>query len=296
MSVFTATAEDQLLFEQAYLSQKPLCSDAKTGPYRHRKRQHALEHAYIESNPLVMRGLVVTDRDVTDTDLAADLADLPAPTYTALNPHTGSGHIVYGLKRPVCLTDAARRRPVNLLARIEHGLNTVLDGDASYGGNITKNPLNAAHVTLWGEALYSLGELATALDEINALPTAGNPRKNVQTSVVGRNVSVFDITRKWSYSAIRKHWHAPITEWERAVFTHAHEVNETIIANDFTAGPLGYPEVASVARSIARWTWRNFTPKDFQQRQANIARKGGAKRRAEQQSITEQILNLGGIS
>lgn len=289
MSVYTAEDEAEV-FTGSYLSQKPLCADVKTGPYMHKRREEALKLAYIESNPLVMRSLLITDRDAAGADWQAGLVGLPEPSYVALNPHTTSGHIVYALKNPVCLTDAARRRPVNLLARIEHGMNTALDGDASYGGRITKNPLNPQHLTLWGEAVYSLHELAKALDEIKALPTAGNPRKTVQTSVVGRNVSLFDITRKWSYSAIRRHWHAPMSEWERAVRTHAQEVNETIVANDFTAGPLAFSEVHSVSRSIARWTWRNFTPEEFKRRQTSVGRKGGQKSVEKRRENTMQTL------
>src|SRR5690625_1567268 len=258
-------AERHEIFPGAHKSRKPLAAMHKTGPYQHMRREKALGFEYIESNPLVLRSLIVTDRDAADADWQAGLVGLPEPSYVAMNPHTTSGHIVYALKDPVCLTDSARRRPVNLLARIEHGLNTVLEGDASYGGRFTKNPLGATHLTLWGDALYSLGDLAKALDEIKALPGTGNPRKTVQTSAIGRNVSLFNVTRRWSYDAIRKYnyWHGAIPEWERAVRTHAHEVNETIIANDFTCGPLSYGEVHSVSRSIARWVWRNFSPEEF---------------------------------
>lgn len=270
------------LFPGWWLPKKPLAASSKTGPYQHMRRSKALELPYIESNPLVMRSLVITDRDAAGADWQADLSGLPEPSYVALNPHTTAGHIVYALKDPVCLTDAARRRPVNLLARIEHGMNTVLGGDASYGGRITKNPLNAEHITLWGEALYGLRDLAKALDEIKALPSTGNPRKTVTTSAIGRNVSLFDITRRWSYDAIRKgnYWHGAMSEWERAVRTHAHEVNETIIGNDFTCGPLSFPEVHSVSRSIARWVWRNFSPEAFSEMQAARGRMQSKEDRA----------------
>lgn len=265
------------IFPGAHKSQKPLAAMHKTGPYQHMRREKALGFEYIESNPLVLRSLIVTDRDGAGADWQAGLVGLPEPSYVAMNPHTTSGHIVYALKDPVCLTDSARRRPVNLLARIEHGLNTVLEGDASYGGRFTKNPLGATHLTLWGEALYGLRDLAKALDEIKALPSTGNPRKTVTTSAIGRNVSLFDITRKWSYRAIAGYWAASMEEWERAVFTHAHEVNETIIGNDFTCGPLTYGEVRSVSRSIARWTRRNFSPEEFSAIQRARGRKGGLK-------------------
>lgn len=279
------------LFPGWWLPKKPLAAVSKTGPYQHMRRSKALELPYIESNPLVMRSLVITDRDAAGADWQADLSGLPEPSYVALNPHTTAGHIVYALKDPVCLTDAGRRRPVNLLARIEHGMNAVLGGDASYGGRITKNPLNAEHITLWGEALYGLHDLAKALDEIKALPSTGNPRKTVTTSAIGRNVSLFDITRKWSYRAIAGYWTASMEEWERAVFTHAHEVNETIIANDFTCGPLAYPEVRSVARSIARWTRRNFSPEAFNEIQAARGRKQSKEDRARAASNLARTLN-----
>lgn len=82
-----------------------------------------------------------------------------------MNPHTRSGHIVYALEAPVCLTDAGHRAPVNLLARVEQGLTDVLGGDIGYGGRITKNPTHTAHMPLWGasEALYGLKNLAKAL-------------------------------------------------------------------------------------------------------------------------------------
>ncbi len=274
---FSATAEQRELFDSVYLSRKPLSSNRKDGGYRRRRRDRALEHAYIETNPFVMQSLVITDRDRSDSDWAADLAGLPAPTYTALNAATGTGHIVYGLKDPVCLSDAARRRPVNLLARIEHGLNTVLEGDPGYGGRITKNPLNAQHLTLWGDAFYTLRQLAAALDELKALPSAGTPTRNVQTSAVGRNVALFDYTRRWTYKAVRRHFGGSYSDWETAVFAYAWEKNETIIANEFTKGPMAANEVTTITRSIARYVWRNYTPETWTARQTHLGRRGGIK-------------------
>lgn len=266
------------LFEEIYLPHKPLSSSSKAGDYRRRHRDVALQLPYVEANPLVLQSLIITDRDLTDTDMAADLVGLPEPTYTALNPLTNTGHVVFGLKDPVCLTDAARRRPINLLARIEHGLNEVLEGDSSYGGRITKNPLHEEHQTLWGESLYTLQELASALDQLGALPSAGNPRKNVTSSAVGRNVALFDTIRKWSYRAIRKHWGDGLEVWSQVVLTQAYTVNETIIGNEFTRGPLSYSETKSVAKSIARWTWRNMTQESFTARQRALGRKTAQQR------------------
>lgn len=267
------SGEQLALFEVAWTPRRPLAGPKKTGPYRRMSRAHASAFPYVEANALVMKSLIITDVDVSGADWAAELAELPAPTYTATNPLTTTGHVVYGLQEPVCLTDAARRAPINLLARVEHGLSAVLEGDPGYGGRITKNPLNGAHTTLWGDRLYKLGDLASALQDIHALPSAGNPRRNVTQSVVGRNVTLFDLTRKWSYRAIRSFWGAPAADWERAVYAHATNTNETVIANEFAAGPLAYPEIGHLATSIARYVRRNFTPEAFIARQRAVGLK-----------------------
>jgi len=258
-----------------WLPRAPLAGASKAGAYRRTSRERALTLPYVEANPLVMRSLVVTDHDGSEADLVADLAGLPAPSYVAMNPHTRAGHIVYALASPVCLTDAASRRPVNLLARIEHGLCTVLGGDVHYGGRITKNPHHVQqHQALWGpqEAVYGLRDLAGALADLGALPRAGDPRRNVTSSGVGRNVALFDYTRRWAYR--RRGDFTSLEAWERAVFPVAWAHNETAIADTFTRGPLTAAEVGHVSRSIARWTWRKIR-RTFSEEQAKRGRVRG---------------------
>ncbi|WP_431031550.1 replication initiation protein [Plantibacter sp. RU18] len=247
----------ETLFPDSWLPERPRVTDRKGNPTWRVSRDTALgTMPYIEPNAShVLQSLVITDRDLIDSDRIADNLGLPHPSYVALNPHTTTGHIVYALKDPVCLTDAARRPPVNLLARVEHGLSDVLGGDPGYGGSLTKNPFHVSHATLWGpqDALYGLRDLAKALDDLGALPNARNPRKHVQRSAVGRNVALFDETRQWAYRGIRKYWDAPAADWNRAVYARATLINETIIANEFSTGPLSYTEVVYLARSIATW-------------------------------------------
>lgn len=254
------------LFGDVWLHQRPRVTDRKGDPTQRVSRDDALKFAYIEPNVTgVLQSLVITDRDAPDADRIADVLGLPVPSWVALNPYTTAGHIVYALKDPVPLTDAARRPPVNLLARIEHGLATVLDGDPGYTGGLTKNPTHHMHPTLWGDdtARYGLRELARALDDLGALPKAGNARRNVQRSAVGRNVALFDYTRDWGYRAVRRFWGAPEAEWARAVRGYAHETNETRIGNDFTTGALTAVEVGYLAKSVSQWIWRKFTPEQF---------------------------------
>lgn len=267
-------------FEVAYLPQRPLASDAKSGSYRRYAREQALTKHYIESNPKALKSLIVIDSDHSDTLHAVSVTDLPAPLYTVANVHTGTGHIVYGLKDPVCLTDAGSRKPVNLLARVEQGLNEHFGGDPAYLNGITKNPLFPPLGNLTTEyesRLYSLAELASPLADLGLLAPS-NARKRLFLSSVGRNVSLFETTRQWAYRAIRESYaDIPTGGWDQRVFQFAWEINETEIANEFSAGGLSASEVKSLARSISRWTGRKFSAQAFQARQEFLSKKATEK-------------------
>lgn len=274
-----------------WLPRAPLAAAQKAGPYRRMKRATALTLPYIESNPTAMQSLVITDHDGGMADELPGLLGLPAPSWTALNPATRSGHIVYALGSPVCLTDNARRRPVNLLARIEAGLCTVLGGDYAYGGRITKNPTHDQHLPLWGPdtAVYGLKELAGALADIGALPRYDD-RKAIQVSGVGRNVALFDLTRKWSYR--RRGDYQDQAEWEDVVEAYAWDRNQVLIGEKFSRGPLDMTEVRHLARSISRWTWRNIAPVPTaewlsQQQRRRVSKRWGSTRERIEEVLRE---------
>ncbi|MDY6050888.1 MAG: replication initiation protein [Rothia sp. (in: high G+C Gram-positive bacteria)] len=281
------------VFTDHWLPAKPLCANRKNGSYKRQTRARALEHAYIETNPLAMQSLIVTDHDGADADYIADLAGLPQPSWVAMNPHTRSGHIVYALKAPVCLTDAGHRAPVNLLARVEQGLTDVLGGDIGYGGRITKNPTHTAHMPLWGasEALYGLKDLAKALGDVGALPA---PHRNAQTvldSTVGRNVALFNLTRQWAYRARLRY--TDFTEWSETVYAFASMKNASVIADEFSRGPMSEGEVAQIAKSIASWVWVKITPEQTEANRkrwgSSLGSKSGEKRRQKMNSLIEDL-------
>jgi len=256
-----STFED--LWPEVWVHQRPRVTDRKGNPTWRTSQAEALTMPYIEPNITgILVSQVIIDRDLPDTDRIAERLGLLPPSSISINAHTTTGHVRYGLKDRVPLTDAARRPPVNFLARVEHGLVSILDGDPGYTGTLTKNPFHPQHPTLWGpvEALYGLRELAANLDDLGALPDARNPRKNVARSAVGRNVALFDDTRQWAYKAIEKFWGAPASDWANAVLHQAHTYNETRIASDFASGPLHLQEVGHLATSVAGWVWGRFTP------------------------------------
>lgn len=268
------------VFEGKWLPRYPLAGNRKDGPKYRMARDRALTKAYVEANPLCMQSLIITDHDGGHADEIVSMTGLPAPSYIPLNPHTKGGHIVFALDKPVCLTDAARRAPVNLLARIEQGLNDVLGGDISFAGRFTKNPMHPDHMTLWGPAtaVYQLNDLADPLRKLGALPRRAKSQREqrtlLQNSTTGRNCALFDLERKWAYPRVRDYRDA--TEWDEVALAYAWDRNEAIIGPAFTAGPLAWTETVCLSRSVSRWTWRNIK-RTLSEEQARRGRNGGRK-------------------
>lgn len=287
--------------DEVYKPRRPLCSNRKNGSYKRRSRADALDYAYIETNPLCVQSLIVADVDHGDY-WAFEKYDLPAPSWRASTFFTDSYHAVWALRDPVCLTDAARRPPVNLLARVEAGLRRAVEADASYGGRITKNPLNATHITTWGinnettaDSLqaYGLRELASALDYAHLLPKLYEHSALINSGV-GRNVTLFDITRNWGYRAVKRYWGNSYAEWEETVLAYAVNKNLSVIADDW-GNPLPQQEVKYLSRSIAKWIWRRFTPERFSQIQSRRGKKGAQARWEHDAQQIIELLHMRGI-
>lgn len=274
-------------FETVYRPERPLCSPHKTGPYTRRHRNQALAYPFIEANPACLQSLIVADVDMPGTFWEYEARGLPIPSWRIANLFTDHYHAVWALQAPVVLTDAARRPPINLLARIEAGLRRGLQADPGYGGRIMRNPLTEeGTATTWGindEAsadhcpAYTLKELAAALDAAGFLPKTAE-KQALRESTVGRNVALFDCTRQWAYRAIKRYWDGPFDEWNETVLAYAHTRNHGIIADQWGT-PLPQTEVKHLSRSIAKWVYRRFTPEQFTERQRQRGRRKGLAKR-----------------
>lgn len=284
------TDETREFFAGVWLPQRPLCAPEKDGTYQRRNRKNALSYGYIEANPLCLQSLIVTDVDTNDVRDLATLLGLPSPSWTVMHPKAGitTGHIAYALRTPVCLTDAARRRPVNLLARVETGIRDILGGDIGYSGRVMKNPIcpPQGQLTLWDEEFptYTLTQLSRALDGLGALPAWNDPDPR-KSSGVGRNIDLFDRTRAWAYRAIKRYWSDGASTWDEVVEAKA-QFNNLAFENEGRE-PLPFNEVKHLSHSIAHWTWGRFTPEKFSEVQAARNRKSVKARR--QQGIARMM-------
>lgn len=288
------TTEQLALFGASYKPRKPLCGPSKSGPYRRRERLAALsESAYIEVNPLCIQSLIVTDVDAGDVSGLAQLVGLPQESWAVRTQNMiGSGHIGYALATPVVLTDAAHRRPINLLARVEWGIRDVLGGDAAYAGRIMKNPISPGvfQDTLWPQdeifPTYTLRELASSLADLGALPSPGDPRP--RQSGVGRNVDLFDRTRAWSYRAIKRYWGGDFGEWSEVVHAKAAILNWDLEREGRI--PLPDREIWHLSRSISKWVWQKFSPEAFSEIQTQrVSKRWGQSVSAKLDRLNEAL-------
>nr|AER68068.1 RepA [Shuttle vector pRMU824Km]AER68073.1 RepA [Shuttle vector pRMU824Tc] len=268
-----------------YRQKWPMATDHDKGRFPVRQsRADALKRRYIQANPAALTTQIVIDLDHEDSlGLALELNGVPTPNYVAQSP-SGHAHVAYLLAAPVCRTDNARLEPMKFAARVERGLVNALRADLGYAGFMTKNPIHDGWDTVWtNDHLWTLGELATQLS--GWLPRS-LPRRAADNSGLGRNVALFNDVRLWSYRAIRKHWEAGPDAWEQATYAYALAVNHKF------AVPLDASEVVHLARSVSRWTWRNFTPEGFSKVQTRRSQKAAAVRTAEKIVKAELIRSL----
>ncbi|WP_280431553.1 replication initiation protein [Nocardia brasiliensis] len=246
-------AMDVLLPYKPYATNYP-----KDGQHR-MPRDEALEMRYIEHSPHVMLGSIVVDYDRPDAALRAfeRPKNHPDPSWVAEGPD-GRGHLGWWLKNAVCKSDSAHLKPLRYAQRIEAGLRIELGGDPGYTGRLTKNPIHEDWNTIYGPARpYELSELITPSTPRQM------PRRPERACGLGRNVTMFDTSRKWAYPMWWHHRHGTQKQWEQLVLDYClREVN------DLFPFPLPFSEVLSTSRSISRWIWRNFSEEAFRETQS----------------------------
>jgi hypothetical protein len=260
---------DAQQWEARWLPRWPLASDdLAMGSYRMR-RDRALGMTYLEHSPSALQTMLVVDVDHHDTLLRALSRPLthPEPSWVAEGVN-GRGHVGWLLQTPVCRTDAGRDAPLRFAAKVELGLTRAMDGDPGYAGVLTKNPTHDRWTTTWCRAQpWELRDLAGALGEL--MPRS-LPRQGAESSGLGRNVTLFNDLRLWSYPR-RRHYDRQL-DWEGVVEAMA------LAHNDRFATPLDFTEVRATARSVARWTWRNLSEDGFRAKQAARGRASAAAR------------------
>lgn len=254
---------DQLdLFAPERWPRRPYCTDDLAAGLRIRSLSQALTRPYIQANPPHLRCWSIFDLDRAGAALAWEDADLPPPTWAAVNRENGHAHLVYGLSAPVLLTDGsqyARQGPVRKLEAVESAIRAKLEADPGFAGLITKNPAHPLWRVLRGPRIgYELDELEEWIPDLERYTHKRGKAATGEVRVgVGRNVELFDRLRFWAYVEIRAWLDASgLQAWNE---WHAHMQARAALINieRFGNRALDPREAWHVGRSVAKWVWRN---------------------------------------
>lgn len=269
-----AIAEQIPLFAEARLPRRPYCADELSHGLKIRPLRIAATMPYIQINPPHLRFWAVFDVDRPGGGIAWEDAMLPPPAWAAINPTNTHAHIAWGLSAPVLTGDAARLAPLRYMAAIEGGFAAALDADPGYSGLVTKNPLSPIWRVMRGpQRLWGLDEMAEWVDLTRHAPS-GRAAAKPEHYGLGRNCLIFDLTRVWSYHAVRAHRELRnLARWQAEVFDRALTYNGDLPV------PLSPQEVGHIAKSVAKWTWKRDAEARaaFHARQRAKGRKGGQR-------------------
>jgi hypothetical protein len=264
---------------ETFLPAKPYAVDFPGQRLRILPRALAVKRRLLQYNePWCIRWLPF-DGDTPDAATSWERAGLPAPNVVAVNRENGHAHLLYALATPVVVGPNAKPGPERYAAAVERGMRRRLKADQGYAGLIAKNPLHPDWHAEWlAPTAYTLEALDCELRYEDKAPT---PRltHDAADGWIGRNVHVFDETRQRAYRSVRefKAGGGTLAAFEATVFKYATQVNNAITSIT-PLPPLSFREVRGIARSIAKWTWRNFSPARFSAVQSARGRRSGAVR------------------
>ena len=254
---------------------RPRCTDDKHLGQYYQPKDKALQHRLIQPNTDGRIVWVCFDVDRRGAALDWDDRGAPPPTLVMENPANHHAHLAYALEAPVSKTEAARPKPLLYLASVQEGIRRAIGGDVGYSGGLVKTPGHEAWRTQSYAGTYALGDLA----EWVTLPSPAEVLKKARDpdyAGLGRNCLLFEMLRAYGYKAVRKYWRPDGFElFAKDMEGHACDL---AIANS-PRDPLPEKEARAVAKSQARWIWRNFSPSGFRAYQSAVgARKGMEKR------------------
>lgn len=261
----------QLSLFEDNLPHRPYCTDDKEYGLQIRPKAIAMGKKIIQPNTVAKVLWLVFDYDEVDVLGRIEEKNLPYPNLLVTNPMNGKSHIFYSLVKAVCKTDSARWKPLEYLAKIQYSLSQKLGADIGYSGLVAKNPLHSYwKVEQLSSKSYELGELAEYLELPLKLP------KRANTEGLGRNCSIFETVRHIAYANVLKFKiEQNSTIWDEFILNECNKVNEQFLAC------LDLKEVAGIAKSISRWTWRKYNKQwsddKFSEIQAKRGRAGGLR-------------------
>ena len=268
----------------ASIPPRPYVAERKGSTYRETKQSAIIkDYPYIQCNPDTRCSVLCFDCDIDVSCL--DWSHIPSPNIIVRHKKADNSyktHLFYLLKKGVPLNDLQTSKQATLLYIVKKALTSMLHADTGYSGLLSKNPFADNWIAVTCNAVpWELGELRQWIDDDTAneiLETkriANSAQFREAFASAGRNCTVFEHLRLWSYANVH------LYHDRGAEAFHAACVEYACMLNDF-ADPLPTREINNIAKSVSRWTWKQMTTgksKENRKKMSEYGRKKGLETR-----------------
>nr|WP_241391638.1 replication initiation protein [Yersinia frederiksenii]ULG19998.1 replication protein A [Yersinia frederiksenii] len=244
------TALNRILTEAPYL---PRCSDNKTAALV-RPAHYAIRYPYMQVNRTGMVSWLIFDLDHTNANIWDDVG-LPAPNLIVRNRRNGHAHLYYAVV-PVCTSENARAKPIQYMKAIYSAMAQKMEADEAYSGPVAKTPGHPWWATTEvHNKEYELGELA---ESVELVVTRWGTGPNMDAVSHSRHCTIFEELRFYAYSIVAgMRDTSSYTSFIRRLDAFAQNHNN-FERRGFSSN-LTVSQVKATVRSVARWTWDNYT-------------------------------------
>ncbi|WDE09155.1 replication initiation protein [Thalassomonas viridans] len=239
----------------------PFCSDNKTVGNQLPRRE-AFKHPYVQLNPPCNIKFFILDIDHEDESLWNN-AQVPAPNAVIRNKNNKKCHLLFRvddiLVKSVKEEVEVRAEPILYANAVYYGLCNKLKADrAAFNNLVSKNPFHPDFNTEFIHSrVYKLKELAEFAEPDWSVYQRGEKENPNPDS---RHLSLFHKVRHLAYQQVNQYRLGSDLEsfYQRVL-------KECLAGNHFKGGGFREDEnlpassVKAIAKSIATWTWNNYT-------------------------------------
>lgn len=220
-----------------------------------RSKEKAANYSHISYNHISGINYICLDCDGDSFQIISETS--LSPNLLVVNKDNSRGHLYFRLESFVGTTSAARTAPQRTLRLLTHSLNNFCGTDHAFNGVQAKNPLSGEYrVFSYSHEAYSFAGLFDNIPDEHIYINQPqriitDSKETLQVAAGERNIYLFDAVRFKAYAI--KHKHSNHQSFFDEVLELYLELNAQI------AEPLGLNEAKNSAKSIAKWTWNNYT-------------------------------------
>lgn len=242
------------------IPKKVLCSNELSDGTQICNSYLATALKYIQVNSPWEKHFLVFDVDRHDATIAAEEADLPAPTITTINPKNHHAHLLYQLHSPVITGPKGHHAPAQFYCDLDACFTFQLNADRGYNKVLTKTPGHDAWRTIYTGVKYELNELRdyVTVDVSMAKAAAKTFRDGIVPD--SRHISCFNLLRRWAYEQVDMYrQQSDLTGFFTAALEKAEDFCSGCIHTEIPHKPvLPASQQISLAKSVTFWTWANY--------------------------------------